>query len=239
MIHIYALMSELSNNTYLRLTEPSKKIMKNKKKSRFYDLSTPISSKLVVFPGDPQYSTKKISSLEAGQSFELCQMELANHTGTHIDFPAHTIKNHKTSSDFSLEFLTGSGIIIKVPPTEASITKEFVSKQPIMKNDIVFFQTTNSNLSKQASFTEKYVYIEPDAAEELLQKGVKIVGIDYISVDAYHDEQLTVHNILLSKEVLIVEGLELGKIPEGRYEIYIMPLNIPEMDGLPARVFAK
>lgn len=86
---------------------------------------------------------------------------------------------------------------------------------------------------------KKYVYIEPDAAEALLQKGVKIVGIDYISVDCYDAEDLSVHNILLSKEVLIVEGLELKHAPIGRGEIYIMPLHIPDMDGLPARVMIK
>lgn len=213
--------------------------MKETQEPHYYDLSAKISSDLVVFPGDPHYSTEKISSLDQGQSFDLCHMHLCNHAGTHIDFPAHTLKNHKTSSDFPIDFLVGSGIIITVPASEKSITREFVSIQPIKNKDIVFFKTANSKLSKHAPFTEKYVYIEPEAAKELLQKGVKIVGIDYISVDAYHDEKLTVHNILLAEDVLIVEGLELGIIPEGRYEIYIMPLNIPNMDGLPARVLAK
>jgi len=213
--------------------------MKKKEELRSYDLSTKISPDLVVFPGDPKYSTEVVSSLEKGETFNLCHMHLGNHAGTHIDFPAHTIKNHKTSSDFPIEFLIGPGIIIQVPPTEKSVTKEFVAKQPIMGSDIVFFKTSNSKISKHTPFTEKYVYIEPDAATELLQKGVKIVGIDYISVDRYDDESLTVHNTLLSKEVLIVEGLELSEIPEGRYEIFIMPLNIPDMDGLPARVLAR
>ncbi|MGC1182114.1 cyclase family protein [Legionella sp.] len=213
--------------------------MQEKKESRCYDLSTMISNDLVVFPGDPTYCTEVVSSLEKGDTFNLCHMHLGNHAGTHIDFPAHTIKNHKTSSDFPLEFLIGPGIIIQVPPTEKSVTKNFVARQSIMSSDIVFFKTANSQISKHAPFTEQYVYIEPDAAIELLQKGVKIVGIDYISVDAYDDANLTVHNTLLSKEVLIVEGLELRDIPEGRYEIYIMPLNIPNMDGLPARVLAR
>ncbi|MBA2650577.1 MAG: cyclase family protein [Legionella sp.] len=213
--------------------------MKQKDEALFYDLSAKITAGLVVYPGDPHYSMEEVSSLEKGHSFNLCQMHLGNHAGTHIDFPAHTIKNHKTSSDFPINYLIGPGIIIKVPSSEKTITKEFVSKQPIKYKDIVFFKTSNSELSKHAQFTVKYVYIEPDAAKELLDKGVKIVGIDYISVDDYHDEKLSVHNILLSKEVLIVEGLELGIIPEGRYEIYIMPLNIPDMDGLPARVLAK
>ena len=205
----------------------------------FYDLTAEISSDLVAFPGDPRYCTEIVSSLEGGQTFKLCHMHLGNHTGTHVDFPAHTIVGGKTSSDFPLEYLTGPVIIIKVPVEENSITRAFVSSQPIMANDMVFFKTANSQKSKRSPFTEQYVYIEPDAAAELLQKGVKIVGIDYISVDKYEDEDLSVHNALLSKEILIVEGLELKDIPEGRYDIFVVPLNIPDMDGLPARVFAK
>lgn len=206
---------------------------------KFYDLTADISPELVGFPGDPQYSTEQVSSLDDGQKFNLCHMHLGNHAGTHVDFPAHTVQRGKTSSDFPLEYLTGPGIIIKVPPQEKSITREFVSTQPIMKSDIVFFKTANSGKSKQEPFTDQYVYIEPDAAEALFQQGVKAVGIDYISVDSYGDESLTVHNTLLTKEILIVEGLELSEIPEGRYEIFIMPLKIPNMDGLPARVMAR
>jgi len=214
--------------------------MKSKEPLRhYYDLTAEITSNLVVFPGDPNYSIEKISSLEDGQKFNLSHMHLGNHTGTHIDFPAHTIVNGKTSSDYSIEYLIGTGIIINVPASEKSITATLIANQPIMKDDIVFFKTTNSKKSKQLAFTNEYVYIEPDAARGLLQKGVKIVGIDYISVDHCNDENLTTHNILLSKDVLIVEGLELNHIPEGRYEIFIIPLNIPFMDGLPTRVIAK
>lgn len=204
-----------------------------------YDLTTFISSDLVTFPGDPRFSIESISSLAEGQKYNLCHMHMGNHSGTHIDFPAHTIVGAKTSSDFSLEYLTGPGMIITVPSEEKYITRDFISKQTIMANDIVFFKTANSNYSKSLKFTKDYVYLEADAADELIQKGVKIVGIDYVSIDPYEDEELTTHNHLLSKDVLIVEGLELKNIPEGRYEIFIIPLNIPHMDGLPARVFAR
>lgn len=207
--------------------------------TKYYDLTTPVSEKTVVFPGDPEFKTQHVCSLEKGQTFNLCHMQLGNHTGTHIDYPAHVIQGAKKSSHFPIEHLIGSGLIVKVPDTEKAITKKFVSELPILQSDIVFFKTANSKLSKQDKFTEKYVYIEPDAAEELLKKGAKIVGIDYISVDKYEAEDLPVHRSLLSKEVLIVEGLELNNSPIGRCEIFISPMNIPDMDGLPARVFAS
>ena len=206
----------------------------------YYDLTTPITSNTVVYPGDPRFNIEDIVSLDSGSQFHLCHMHLGNHTGTHIDFPAHVIHGGKTSSDFPVQSLIGPGLIIEVPDQEKSITKAFVKSQTsISPNDFVFFKTANSKISKQATFTEKYVYIEPDAAEELMLKGVKIVGIDYISVDSYEAENLPVHHTFLSNDILIVEGLELNDVPIGRCEIYILPNNIPGMDGLPVRVIAK
>jgi arylformamidase len=218
-------------------TEPSES--KLQKKIKYYDLTATISEKTVVFPGDPEYKTEDICSLGKGSQYQLCHMHFGNHTGTHIDFPAHVIKGGKTSSDYLIEKLIGSGLIIEVPDTTKSVTRTFILEQSILPNDFVFFKTANSKLSKQGKFVDKYVYIEPEAAEELIKKGVKIVGIDYISVDKYEAEDLPVHKSLLSNDVLIVEGLELNNAPIGRCKIYIMPINIQEMDGLPVRVIAK
>ena len=209
------------------------------KHDKYYDLTANISEELVTFPGDPRYQSEQINCLEKGDYFHLSKIHLGNHTGTHIDFPAHVIQDGKTSTDFSIEYLVGSGLIIDVPEKEQAITEDFIKNQAIQKNDVVFFKTSNSNISKNEGFVDKYVYIETNAAEELLKKEVKIIGIDYISVDKYEHEDLPVHHVLLSNNILIVECLELKHIPAGRYEIYIIPIKINGMDGLPARVFAK
>ena len=207
---------------------------------KMYDLTAAMTADTVVYPGDPTFKTEDVCSLESGSQFQLCHMHFGNHTGTHMDFPAHVIKGGKTSSDYCIQDLIGSGLIIEVPQAEKSITKEFIKAQSqITQNDFVFFKTSNSTISKQAEFTEKYVYFEPEAAEELLLKGVKIVGTDYISVDSYEAEELPVHHKLLSNNVLIVEGLELNNAPVGRCRLFIVPNNIPEMDGLPVRAFAE
>ncbi|HEX2548645.1 MAG TPA: cyclase family protein [Gammaproteobacteria bacterium] len=223
------------------LIESQEKIDKTEelKKTKYFDLSVNITEELVTFPGDPIYYAQDVCSLDKGALFHLSKIQLGNHTGTHIDFPAHVIKGGKTSDDYPIESLIGSGLIVEVPDKEISITKDFIAKQDILFNDFVFFKTSNSNISKIDEFTSDYVFIESDAAEELVKKGVKIVGIDYISVDKYESENLPVHKSLLSKDVLIVEGLELKKIPVGRYKIYILPIKINKMDGLPARVIAQ
>ncbi|WP_028389658.1 cyclase family protein [Legionella fairfieldensis] len=213
--------------------------MQSREKLNTYDLTAKISENTTVFPGDPEYKSELVNSLSTGSAFNLCCLHIGNHTGTHIDFPAHVLEGGKSSSDYSIQDFIGSCLIIEVPNQEKSITKSFVKKQEILQNDFVFFKTSNSNLSKRGNFTDKYVFIEPEAAEELLKKGVRIVGIDYISVDQYEAESLPVHKSLLSNNVLIVEGLELNNVPLGRCKVYIMPLNIENMDGLPARIIAE
>ncbi len=223
----------------MRSTINERDISVSSNKPNYYDLTAAVTSRTVVFPGDPTFVSNDISSLEDGAKFHLCHMHMGNHTGTHIDFPAHVIKDGKTSSDFNLDHLIGSGLIIEVPDNHTSITKDFVASQhSIQRNDFVFFKTANSKLSKHGEFSNKYVYIEPDAAEQLLKQGVRLVGIDYISVDSYDAEDLPVHHTLLSNDVLIVEGLELNNTPIGRCKIFVIPNNIPHMDGLPVRAMA-
>jgi arylformamidase len=207
-------------------------------KIKYYDITTTISEDLVTFPGDPSYQMDSLSSLEKGQQFHLCKIHLSNHIGTHIDFPSHVIQEGKTSDDFSIEYFIGSGVIIEIPQAETTIKKNYIIKQNFLLDDFVFFKTSNSNISKYSNFTKNYVYIESEAAEELVKKRVKIVGIDYISVDKYESNDLPVHKILLSNEILIIEGLELRDIPAGRYQFFIMPIKIHKMDGLPVRIIA-
>lgn len=207
------------------------------KNKTIHDLTTKINTSTVVYPGDPSYRSNDVCSLKAGDTFNLCEEHFGNHTGTHIDFPAHVIPDGKTSDDFDLSLLIGDGIIIEVPDGQKAITAPFITNQSILKNDIVFFKTSNSKISKHQPYTEKYVYIEKDAAIALLEKGAKIVGVDYISIDHPEAHDLPVHHTLLSRDVLIVEGLELANAPIGRCKIYIVPMNIQAKDGLPARVF--
>jgi arylformamidase len=208
-------------------------------KENLYDLTLPMSENTILFPGDPVFCCKNLSSLKENKPFELQQLSFGNHTGTHIDFPSHVIKNGKNSSDFSISDLIGEGIIIEIPTHCQSIKKTSIENSLIKKNDFVFFKTSNSDLLKEGKFSKNFVYIEPEAAKMLLRKKVRVVGIDYLSPDKCDDEDLPVHKILLSNNILIVEGLNLYGIDPGRCKIYIMPLKIPNLDGLPARVIME
>ncbi len=198
----------------------------------FYDITKLIHSGMLIYPGDPAFSKECISSLDNEDACNLLHIHMSNHAGTHIDFPAHFIRGGKTSADFRLSHLMGRCLVIEVGPGAPLIYPEHLVDQDIQEGDIVFFKTPNSAITEYA---EEYTAISPAAAQYLRERKVKIVGIDYLSVDAHGDDSFAVHRELLSHDVLIVENLELKEVPAGLYYARIYPLNIKEVDGSPVR----
>jgi len=209
----------------------------NKLKFRKYtDVTASLSPKTVVYPGDPNFTLETLCHIGKDSCFGLSKISMSNHMGTHIDFPSHVVKEGKTSSDYDISDLIGEGIVIEIPPDAKSITPAHIKPQKINKNSFVFFKTSNSKISKSDTFVSDYVYIEPETAAELLKLQVRLVGIDYLSVDGIKNDTLPVHQLLLKNNILIVENLELSSVNPGKCIIHVSPLNVPDMDGLPARV---
>lgn len=200
----------------------------------YFDLTQEISEAMDVFAGDPIFACKQISAInpEEEGSFNLCELRMGNHMGTHIDFPAHVLPGGKTSSDYPLSMLIGQGCIIEVPEMMEEISDDFIKKSPIEQKDIVFFKTKSTN-------TANHAWLGMQGAMALVEKGVKIVGIDQMSIDAPNAQTLPVHRCLLNNDVLIVEGLNLIEMDEMRGEIIIAPLKIGNIDGAPVRVLMR
>lgn len=205
-----------------------------------YDLTVSITPKTIVFPGDPYFKSEKLMDVEKGDSFTLCHFGFGNHMGTHIDFPAHVISGGKCSSDYPLEYLLGTGRVIEIPD-DSHVTAEHIEASEIKPGEIVFFKTRNTRdgLNDREVYTNDFAAIEPEAAVSLVKAGVKIVGIDYLSVDKVEDEDLPAHKMLLGNEVLVVENVNLTDVPPGEYSISICPLKVEQADGLPVRIIAS
>lgn len=204
-----------------------------------YDLTIEISPETTVFPGDPVFRTEAISEIKHGSTFALSHFHFSNHTGTHIDFPAHLIAKGKTSSAYPLEQLVGAMQVIEVPGDEHVTLRHVESLNP-KDGTVIFFKTNNSRVNlHNKPYTESFIAIEPSAAEELVRKGFSIVGIDYLSVDRTENKELPTHHCLLSNDILIIENLDLRGIPAGKYHVIIAPLKVKEADGLPVRVIAS
>lgn len=198
-----------------------------------YDLTQPLDANTPIFPGDPVFKFDSLYCLECDDKYALKHLHFCNHAGTHIDFPSHVIKGGKTSSDYSVEHFIGDGVVLEHDGvSDGKISSEFINKNAaLIHNKIVFF--------KKPVASNKATYLDEAGARLLVEHKVKIVGVDSLSIDHIDSTELPAHMILLAKNILIVEGLSLVSILAGAGEIIIAPLNIPDMDGLPARVIMR
>ncbi len=203
---------------------------------RIYDVTLTISPDLVVWPGDPGIVAERVSKLENGDHANVTRLEMSAHTGTHVDAPFHFLKDGESVEHLSLKLLTGRAYVVHVPDADL-ITREVIDAVNIPpRTRRVLFKTRNSRhwAKTHKEFNTNYVALAPDAAETLIQKGVKLVGVDYLSVAPFEDVVPT-HTTLLESGVVILEGLDLSKVEPGRYTLYCLPLKIAGADGAPAR----
>lgn len=199
-----------------------------------YDVSMAIHSKMTVYKDKlekvPQFST--LSTFETGSAYETV-LSLSLHTGTHMDYPLHMIKDGGVSDDTLADGLLGE---VKVFETDQDVVDEaFVKKCDIQKGDVVFFKTRNSLIE---TFDFDFVYVDESAAKTLAMIGIKGVGLDALGIERAQDGHPT-HKILLGANIFIIEGLRLKEVPEGRYELIALPLKIIGVEALPMRVLLK
>ena len=188
---------------------------------KIYDITVPISADLPVYPGDPEIQLERIMSLEQGDIANVTRLCCSTHIGTHIDPPSH--------------FIIGA-----VPAIDAAV----LNRCCLDGATRVLFKTRNSAFwppptDAAKTFHEDFVYIAPDAARLMVERGVQLVGIDYLSVERFNFDEPTTHLVLLAANVVIVEGLALRDVPPGDYELICLPLKIKDGDGSPARVVLR
>lgn len=203
---------------------------------RTYDITLTISPDLVVWPEDLPIKLERVSKMEDGDIANVSRIEMSVHTGTHIDAPFHFIKDGETVENISLRMLTGRAYVLHLLDVDM-ITAEILAEANIPpRTRRVLFRTRNSEHWEKPSrtFNKNYVSLAVDGAEYLINRGVKLVGVDYLSVAPFSDVAPT-HEALLEAGVVIVEGLNLSAVSQGRYTLYCLPLKLANSDGAPAR----
>ena len=208
-----------------------------------YDLSVPLSSALPTYPGDPGIKIQDWSKLANGDGANVSALSFGAHTGTHVDAPAHFIEGTKKVELLDLEILLGEAQVIHVPEEKRVIDEEFVTANCAVGSKRVLFKTRNSAFWS-GDFTEfrtDFTHLDLPAAQKLVQLGVQLVGIDYLSIEKFRAKDHEVHRALLSHEVIIVEGLNLTGVPAGKYELICLPLRLRSQlgDGAPARAVLR
>jgi arylformamidase len=202
---------------------------------RIYDVSLPISSDGLVFPGDPEIHVSAHLSLARGDPANVSALALGSHTGTHIDAPRHFLRDGAPVDAIPLERLIGPALVLDIPRDVIAIGATQLRSRDLQGIRRVLFRTRNSPLLENPQFTPEYAALALDGAEYLLRRGVELVGIDYLSIERFGSEDHPVHRMLLQREVVIVEGLALSQVPEGRYQFICLPLRLSGLDGAPAR----
>ncbi|MDA8169003.1 MAG: cyclase family protein [Nitrospiraceae bacterium] len=200
------------------------------------DISVPITSGMVTWPGDPEVSVELFfaGSIEKGAQVNLSRFSMGAHAGTHIDAPLHYIRGGKGIDWIPFEAVIGRARVIGIQD-RVSIKLEELEKHDIRKGERVLFKTFNSLLWGKDKFQGDFVYLGTAAAEYLAARKVLAVGIDYLSVGGYGKNEQEVHRTLLEAGVWIIEGLNLSAVQPGNYELICLPLKLEGAEAAPAR----
>jgi arylformamidase len=208
-----------------------------------YDISVPLSAELPTYPGDPGIRIQDWSRLANGDSANVSALSFGAHTGTHVDAPAHFIEGTKKVESLDLEILIGEAEVVHVPEEIRVIDEEFVTANCAAGTTRILFMTRDSAFwaGNLTDLRPDFTSVDLGAAQALIERGVKLVGIDYLSVEKFGSKNHEVHHALLSHEVIILEGLSLDGVPAGKYELICLPLRLRSHlgDGAPARAVLR
>lgn len=201
-----------------------------------HDISLPISEALVVWPGDPGVNITQTAHIDRGDAATVSRLELGAHTGTHVDAPAHFIQGGAGVESMDLGALVGLALVAEAKEVDL-LTADVLAELAIpLGTERVLFRTRNSELwtRDKQTFDTDFVAISEDGARWLIERGIRLIGVDYLSVGPYVAPTPT-HRLLLDAGVVLVEGLNLSSVRPGMYQLVCLPLNIVGIEGAPAR----
>lgn len=205
---------------------------------KIYDVSLTIHPGMLVWPGNPPVAVDTVKSIAQGGSSNVSLLHIGTHTGTHLDAQRHFIPGAPGIDRIRPEVLLGPARLCQLPKAH-HIDRKLLEGLNLPGVTRLLLGTRNSALIKQVPLNLDYAFVAEDAARYLVDIGVELVGVDYLSIEEYQKESRPAHHILLGAGVVIVEGLDLAGVPPGDYELLCLPLKIKDGDGAPARVFLR
>jgi arylformamidase len=196
----------------------------------------PVRSGGLIYPGNPEIRIELQQAIARGAGANVSSISFGSHTATHVDAQKHFSDTGIPVDKLSLDDLIGPALVVRFDESLKSITRKELESKDLAGHTRVLFATRNSRLqTESAEFVPDYTYVAPDAAEYLVEIGVRVVGVDYLSIEQFHSGHHRTHHTLLDRAVIIIEGLQLRDVPEGEYELVCLPLKIVGCDGAPAR----
>lgn len=207
----------------------------------FFDVTVAITADVPIFEGDPPATVEGVKAIARGDGANVSALCFGAHTGTHVDAPNHFIEGTRTVDDLEIEKLVGQCRVVQIASDIVAIEPEHLP--PLEGVERLILKTRNSAFwnTPEDGFRADYTHITHAAAKRLADAGIKLIGIDYLSIEAPGAEGHPVHVTLLEKEIVILEGLDLRGVEPGEYELICMPLKYVggTGDGAPARTILR
>jgi arylformamidase len=204
---------------------------------KLIDITVPLDAALPAYPGNTPFSLEPIKRIAQGGSSNVSSLHMSAHSGTHVDAPRHFFEHGDGVDALPLELLIGRARVIDVSSAK-SVGPEVL--KGIDAADIrVLIKTRNSRLWGSPKFHEDYVGVTAEGATYLVNHGIKVLGVDYLSVEEFRKPGAPAHHILLGGGTIVIEGLNLRDVEPGTYELFCLPLRVAGADGAPARVVLR
>jgi arylformamidase len=201
---------------------------------RIIDVSVSIDDGTPIWDGDPTFSIERVSWISQGANANVSKLCCGVHTGTHVDAPLHFIDGAGGIETLDVDALVGPVVVADARFVEGDIDAADLERISLPDCERVLFRTRNSELWDGRPFTKDFVAIAPDAAQVLVDRGLRLVGVDYLSVGSPET-----HRILLGSRMVALEGLDLREVEPGEYELFCGPIKLVGSDGAPARVLLR
>lgn len=200
------------------------------------DISVGIDRDIHMWPGNLAPKIGRLSDMKNGEAHNETFLELNAHTGTHIDAPLHFVSDGRSIDQIDPGVFIGPAFVVELPDVKQITSKDLEKIKLPQGVDRLLFKTSNSLLwsNEDSVFTKNYVGITTDAATWLVNKKIKLVGIDYLSIATFN-EAVEVHNVLLKDDIVILEGVDLSEVEEGTYKLICLPIKISGAEAAPAR----
>ena len=205
---------------------------------KLIDVSVPLDAGLPTYPNNTPFSLEPVKRLARGDSSNVSTLHMSAHTGTHVDAPRHFFDNGPGTEALPLEMLIGRTRVIEVV-TRGGIAADDFSRIDLSEDVRLLIKTHNSRLWASPEFHADYVGVTESAARHLVDHGIKVLGVDYLSVEKFRTPGAPAHHVLLGAGTIVIEGLNLADVDPGFYDMICLPLRIVGADGAPARVVLR
>jgi arylformamidase len=205
---------------------------------RLLDVSVPLTAGVPTYPGNPPFDLEPIKRIAEGGSSNVSRVSMGTHTATHVDAPRHFFDSGAGVDELPLDLLIGRARVVEILH-RGGIGQEDLAAAGLREDLRVLLKTANSALWNSSEFHQDYAHLTEAGAQYLVAQGVKLIGIDYLSVEQFKKAGAPAHRALLSAGVVVIEGLNLSEADAGMYELYCLPLRIAGADGAPARVVLR